>query len=98
MPSAVTERPPRREVIAMLGDAVAAMEALVNDARRAVAGRVTVEGRVASKLFDSEQRATHGLAWLATYVEAVRQLASYAERMSGTGRLGEAEELLGRIG
>ncbi len=27
---------------------------------------------------DREQRATHGLAWLATYVEAIRQLAAYA--------------------
>ncbi|HTE75726.1 MAG TPA: acyl-CoA dehydrogenase family protein [Xanthobacteraceae bacterium] len=98
MPSAVTERPPRREVIAMLGDAVAAMEALVNDARRAVAGRVTVEGRVASRLFDSEQRATHGLAWLATYVEAIRQLGLYAQRLADAGGFGEIEELLLRIG
>ena len=37
-------------------------------------------------MFDREQRATHGLAWLATYVEAVRQLAAYAERMTGAAR------------
>jgi (2S)-methylsuccinyl-CoA dehydrogenase len=85
-------------VIAMLGDAVAAMEALFNDARRAVAGRVMVEGRVASRLFDSEQRATHGLAWLATYVEAIRQLGLYAQRLADTGGFGEIEELLLRIG
>src|SRR5262249_47327338 len=41
---------------------------------------------------------THGLAWLATYVEAVRQLASYAARLTGEGTLGELEELLIRIG
>jgi (2S)-methylsuccinyl-CoA dehydrogenase len=98
MPSAVTERPPRHEVIAMLGDAVAAMDALFNDARRAVAGRVMVEGRVASRLFDSEQRATHGLAWLATYVEAIRQLGLYAQRLADAGGFGEIEELLLRIG
>jgi (2S)-methylsuccinyl-CoA dehydrogenase len=85
-------------VIAMLGDAVAAMDALFNDARRAVAGRVMVEGRVASRLFDSEQRATHGLAWLATYVEAIRQLGLYAQRLADAGGLGEIEELLLRIG
>ncbi len=82
----------------MLGDAVAAMDALFNDARRAVAGRVMVEGRVASRLFDSEQRATHGLAWLATYVEAIRQLGLYAQRLADAGGLGEIEELLLRIG
>ena len=49
------------------------------------------------RLFDREQRATHGLAWLATYVEAVRQLAAYTERMVGAGTLGEIEEHLVRI-
>ena len=98
MPIAVTERPPRREVIAMLGDAVAAMDALLNDARRAVGERVSVGGRVVSRRFDSEQRATHGLAWLATYVEAIRQLANYAQRLADGGGFGEIEELLVRIG
>ena len=47
---------------------------------------------------EAEQHAVHGLAWLATYVEAIRQLAAYAERMRGEGRFGETEELLTRIG
>ena len=68
------------------------------DATRAVGGRVTLEGRISANLLDREQRAAHGLAWFATYVEAVRQLAAYAERMSAAGRLGELEELLVRIG
>jgi (2S)-methylsuccinyl-CoA dehydrogenase len=53
---------------------------------------------VVNRLVDREQRATHGLAWIATYVEAVRQLHSYALRMSEAGRFGETEELLVRIG
>src|SRR2546421_7106105 len=79
-------------------DAVTAMDALLADATRAIAGRVAPEGRVSAKLLDREQRAAHGLAWFATYTEALRQLASYAERMSGAGRLGELEELIVRIG
>ena len=98
MPAAVTEKPPRREVIAMLDDAVAAMDALLDDARRAVGERVSVDGRVVSRRFDSEQRATHGLAWLATYVEAIRQLVNYAQRLADGGGFGEIEELLVRIG
>src|ERR1700756_4742099 len=85
-------------VIASLGDAVTALEALFADARRAVAERVTIEGRAISRVFDREQRATHGLAWLATYVEAMRQLAAYAQRLSEGGGFGEIEELLVRIG
>src|SRR5262249_42768057 len=94
MPATVTEKPPRREGIAMLGDAVAAMDALLADARRAVGERVTVDGQVVSRRFDSEQRATHGLAWLATYVEAIRQLAHYAQALADGGTFGEIEELL----
>ena len=47
-----------------------------------------VDNRPVDRLFDREQRATHGLAWLATYVEAIRQLGAYAERMheAGTAR------------
>ncbi len=75
-------------------DAGAAMDALLADAVAKVRGRVTVEGNVVGRLFDREQRAAHGLAWLATYVESFRQLAAYAERV----RLGEVEDLIVRIG
>jgi (2S)-methylsuccinyl-CoA dehydrogenase len=78
--------------------ATGAVEALLADATRAVAGRVTRDGRVSGKLLDQEQRAAHGLAWFATYVEAVRQLGAYAERIGAAGRCGELEELLVRIG
>jgi len=78
--------------------AVGAMDALLADATRAVRTRVAADGRVSAKLVDKEQRAAHGLAWFATYAEALRQLAAYAERMSEAGRFGELEERLVRIG
>jgi len=90
--------PAGHELIPPLRDAVAAVEALFADARRAVADRVTIEGRPVARIFDREQRATHGLAWLATYVEAVRQITAYAQRLAAGGNFGESEELLVRIG
>jgi hypothetical protein len=48
--------------------------------------RRLAEGGTSGELFDREQRATHGLAWFATYAEAARQLAAYAERMATQGR------------
>ena len=75
-----------------------AADALLNDATVKVRERVCVNGRPDAGTVDREQRATHGLAWFATYVEAIRQLASYTDRMSRDGRLGEIEELLVRIG
>ncbi len=98
MPLAAPQRTAGHEVIATLGDAIGAVEALFADARQAVANRVTIEGRTVSRVFDREQRATHGLAWLATYVEALRQLAAYAQRLADAGNFGEIEELVVRIG
>ncbi len=84
--------------VEMAQDATAALEALLADATLAVRARVSPAGHVSSRILDREQRATHGLAWLATYVEAVRQLAAYAERMRDAGRLGELETLAVRVG
>jgi (2S)-methylsuccinyl-CoA dehydrogenase len=83
---------------ALAREATRAAEALLADATAAVRRRVTVDGHLVEGLFNREQRATHGLAWLATYVESVRQLASYAQRMHDCGALGEIEELLVEIG
>ena len=86
------------DLITMAQGAVAAAEALQSDATALVRDRVSVGGRIVSRAFDREQRAAHGLAWLATYVEAIRQLTAYAERLRGAGGLGEIEELTVRIG
>jgi len=76
----------------------AAAEALLADATLAVRAQVARDGSVPAQALDAAQRATHGLAWLATYTEGIRQLAAYAERMQDAGRLGETEDLLVRIG
>lgn len=78
--------------------ATRAVEALLADATAKVRERVVTNGRAVPRLLDREQRATHGLSWLATYVEGVRQLAAYAARLSDGGQLTETEELIVRIG
>src|SRR5512143_815617 len=98
MSVAATRSPKEHDVVDLAREVTARVEALLSDAVTRVRERVSAGGEVAGQLFDREQRATHGLAWLATYVEAVRQLAAYAERMARGGSLGEAEELLVRIG
>src|SRR6476619_7906752 len=86
------------KLVALARAATQAVEALLADATAAVRRRVMVDDQVVDRLLDREQRATHGLAWLATYVEAVRQLATYAERIGRLGKLSETEDLLVRIG
>jgi (2S)-methylsuccinyl-CoA dehydrogenase len=81
-----------------IAPAVAAAEGLLADAVLAMRRRVSRDGRPSSRLIEQEQRATHGLAWFATYVEALRQLAAYAGRMRESGRFQEIESLLVAIG
>jgi (2S)-methylsuccinyl-CoA dehydrogenase len=98
MPIAASRSAAGHDLVELSREAVASLDALLADAVAKVRERVVVEGHPVSRLFDREQRATHGLAWLATYVEAVRQIAAYAERMVSGGTFGELEEHLVRIG
>ena len=97
MPIAASRSAADHDLVELAREATAAVDALLADAVAKVRERVVVEGHAVARLFDREQRATHGLAWLATYVEAVRQLAAYAGRMAGNDALGEMEEHLVRI-
>ena len=75
-----------------------AVQALMDCALDAVRDRVNENGKVSADKIEAEQHAVHGLAWLATYVEAIKEMAAYARRMSEEGRFGETEQLLTRIG
>ena len=86
------------DLAASVREATEAVEALLADATAKVRVLVTAEGRIVGHIFDRQQRATHGLAWLATYVEAIRQLGGYAARLHSASQLGEIEELVIRIG
>jgi (2S)-methylsuccinyl-CoA dehydrogenase len=98
MPQAGARLSSQSDLLTLAEGVAGAAEALLADATASVGKRVAREGRAHAHLFDREQRATHGLAWLATYVQAVRQLAAYAARLEDSGRLGETEELIVRIG
>jgi (2S)-methylsuccinyl-CoA dehydrogenase len=73
-------------------------QGLLDCALDAVRDRVSENGRLNADKMEAEQHAVHGLAWLATYVEAIKEMAGYAERMSEEGRFGATEQLMTRIG
>jgi (2S)-methylsuccinyl-CoA dehydrogenase len=78
--------------------AAATAEAILADAAAGLRARLAPNGKLTAAVLDREQHATHGLAWLATYVEAIRRLAAYAALLGSAGRFGAAEQLLVRIG
>ncbi|ACB80348.1 acyl-CoA dehydrogenase domain protein [Methylorubrum populi BJ001] len=87
------------DFVALAKDAAAGAKALVAEATARVKARVTgSEGKLDAGALEREQHAAHGLSWLATYGEAVRELADYAERLQGEGTFGETEALLVKIG
>ena len=86
------------DLIALTRDAAETADSLYLKARGRIAETVSSDGRISSAAIEREQHAAHGLAWLATYVEALRQLAGYAERMAGEDRLGELEALTVQAG
>lgn len=88
----------RPDVGALAAPLAAAADALLAEATASVRDLVLVGGKLSAERLESEQAAAHGLSWLATYVEAIRQMAAYADRMRADGRLGETEETILRIG
>ena len=74
-----------------------AAEHVLAQAKASVRDMVMRDGRIDSALLEANQRAAHGLAWLATYVLALREMAHYTARMRAEGRFGEMEDLLVRV-
>ncbi|GGB10169.1 acyl-CoA dehydrogenase family protein [Allosediminivita pacifica] len=71
--------------------------AILETARTRVRDQVIDGDRVSAALVEARQTATHGLAWLATYVESLRQMQGWAERLEAEGCFGEVEQLLLQI-
>ena len=74
-----------------------AVDAILDSAKSGLAGRVTEGGRVSAKLIDANQTAAHGLAWLATYVQALHQMQAWADRLTADGKFGDIEQLIHQI-
>lgn len=78
--------------------AIPAVENVVERARVKLADKVTQDGRLNGKALEEHQFATHGLAWFATYLEALRQMHKWAVRLNDDGKFAELEQLLLQIG
>ncbi|MET0156982.1 MAG: acyl-CoA dehydrogenase family protein [Methyloceanibacter sp.] len=86
------------DLIPLLAEGAEAAAGLRASAVEGVAAKVSTGGKIDADALEREQHAAHGLAWIATYVEALQQLANYAKRLDGEGRFGEMERLLAGIG
>ncbi len=66
-------------------------------ARSAVKARVLKDGKLDRRALDREQHLVHGLAWVATYAETLREVADWARALSEKGAFSEADRLLAKL-
>ncbi len=70
-------------------DAVASADRVLEAAKAGVRAKVAEAGGI-----DAAQHAAHGLAWLATTVEGLRQMHGWGSRLKDEGRFTEFEQLI----
>lgn len=74
--------------------ALPSAEMLLAETRQRLSRMVVVDGRVSGPLVEQYQTEVHGLAWVATYVEGLRQMLEWGQRLDAEGSFGELEQLM----
>jgi (2S)-methylsuccinyl-CoA dehydrogenase len=92
------ETPVLADLRALTQAALPEVETLFANARDRLKADVTVGGKVAGAALETRQFQAHALSWLATYVEALRQLGAWAARLEDAGQFGTMETLILQIG
>ena len=85
------------DLLARLDTAANAAGAYAEAARAAVRARVTSGGKIDRRAIDREQHVVHGLAWVATYAETLREVRDWARALTEAGKFGETEHLLAKL-
>jgi (2S)-methylsuccinyl-CoA dehydrogenase len=85
------------DLLPQLDTAANAAGAYADAARTVVKSRVTKGGKIDRRAIDREQHIVHGLAWVATYAETLREVRDWARALTEAGKFGEAEHLLAKL-
>ena len=85
-------------LVRQLQAATTAARAYLAAARTVVTRRCAPNGRAEPALMQRHQRALHGLAWVATTVQAIDSATAWAQRLAEHQLLGQGEELVLVIG
>jgi (2S)-methylsuccinyl-CoA dehydrogenase len=94
----MTQTPILAELQGLTAAALPEVEALFDKARDQLKAEVTLDGRLNAAALEARQFQAHALSWLATYVEALRQLQAWAGRLTAAGQFGPMEQLILQIG
>ncbi|MEZ5773112.1 MAG: acyl-CoA dehydrogenase family protein [Defluviimonas denitrificans] len=86
------------DLLDLTAAALPEVETVLADATSKLRAKVDAKGKVSGAALEQHQFAAHALSWLATYVEALRQMRGWAGRIEGEGKFGEMEALILQIG
>ena len=81
-------------IIAKCQEAQQTVDAYYNVAKEQVSKLVLFDGKVSKELLNQEQHAAHGLAWIATYKETLREMLNWATSLESENRFTEYEKLI----
>ena len=93
----MVETPVMKDILALTQQAVKPLETLNTKAINNLRELVTLDNKVSSSLIETHQSAAHGVAWLATYTESIRQMVKWGEKVSEQNKFGQTEQLLLQI-
>lgn len=93
----MTDTPVLTDLLALTAASLLPVEELLATAKGNLREKTLIDGRISADLPEQHQFQAHALSWLATYVEALRQMHGWAERLTADGKFGELESLLLQI-
>ncbi|MFP5509763.1 MAG: acyl-CoA dehydrogenase family protein [Alphaproteobacteria bacterium] len=95
---AMTQTPILADLRSLTAAALPEVEQLFTQAREGLRAEVTVGGKLSAQALEERQFQAHAMAWLATYLESLRQLDAWAGRLDQAGGFGAMEALILQIG
>ena len=81
----------------LTAQALPIVDNVFDTAKSKLRAMVTHDGRISGALIEANQTAAHGVAWLATYTQALHQMQGWANRLVADGKFGEVEQLIHQI-
>ncbi len=93
----MSQTPILSDLLALTQATLPAIDGVMAKAKGSVRALVSDGDRVSGALIETHQTASHGLAWLATYAQALHQMHNWAQRLEANDSFGEVEQLILQI-
>ena len=78
--------------------AIGGIEKLASGYLEALAGKVTRDNAIDAPSLERYQFIAHGYAWVATYLEAIKQLTQWSKQLLAQGSSTELEQVIFKVG